>query len=63
MHIICELSFEMYLLAIVKVVCFSGNGKSSDRRKAACSHLHSNVYSFTREDDGCFNCISGVFCD
>ncbi|KAE8077522.1 hypothetical protein FH972_016079 [Carpinus fangiana] len=37
-----------------------GNGKSSDRRKAAGSHLHSNVYSFTREDDGCFNCISGT---
>uniref|UniRef100_A0A2N9HYJ5 Uncharacterized protein n=1 Tax=Fagus sylvatica TaxID=28930 RepID=A0A2N9HYJ5_FAGSY len=36
-----------------------GNGKSSDRRKAAGSHLHSNVYSFAREDDGCFNCISG----
>lgn len=36
-----------------------GNGKSSDRRKAAGSRLHSNVYSFTQEDDGCFNCISG----
>ncbi|KAG2708797.1 hypothetical protein I3843_05G190400 [Carya illinoinensis] len=37
-----------------------GNGKSSDRRNAAGSHLHSNVYSFTREDDGCFNCMSGT---
>ncbi|XP_062147425.1 uncharacterized protein LOC133855672 isoform X2 [Alnus glutinosa] len=38
----------------------SRDAKSSDRRKAAGSHLHSNVYSFTREDDGCFNCISGT---
>ena len=44
----------------MKVVYQSGNGKSSDRRKAAGSRLRSNVYSFTQEDDGCFNCISGV---
>ncbi|KAF5442590.1 hypothetical protein F2P56_035231 [Juglans regia] len=35
------------------------NGKPSNRRKPG-SHLHSNVYSFTREDDDCFNCISGT---
>lgn len=35
-----------------------GNGKSSDRRKSAATHLHSNMYSFARDDDGCFNCIS-----
>ncbi|KAB1205286.1 hypothetical protein CJ030_MR7G012078 [Morella rubra] len=39
-----------------------GNGKSSDRRKAAGSPLHSNMYSFTRENDGCFNFISGNNC-
>lgn len=48
------------LLLTVKVVYYSENGKPSNRRKTAASHLHSNVYSFTREDDDCFNFISGV---
>ncbi|GMI88765.1 hypothetical protein like AT4G27610 [Hibiscus trionum] len=32
---------------------------TSDRSSSGC-HLHSNMYSFTQEDDGCFNCISGA---
>ncbi|PPD68993.1 hypothetical protein GOBAR_DD34127 [Gossypium barbadense] len=32
---------------------------SSNRRPSGC-HLHSNMYSFTQEDDECFNCISSV---
>ncbi|XVE90385.1 hypothetical protein DITRI_Ditri20bG0073400 [Diplodiscus trichospermus] len=35
-----------------------GNG-ASDRRRSSGSRLHSNMYSFIQEDDGCFNCISG----
>ncbi|XP_061998599.1 uncharacterized protein LOC133715919 isoform X1 [Rosa rugosa] len=39
----------------------NGSGKSSDRRMPAGCHMHSNVYSFTQQDDGsCFNCISGT---
>ncbi|KAK9914744.1 hypothetical protein M0R45_038502 [Rubus argutus] len=35
--------------------------KSSDRRMPAGCRMHSNVYSFTQQDDGsCFNCISGT---
>ncbi|XWS65011.1 hypothetical protein CRYUN_Cryun05aG0054200 [Craigia yunnanensis] len=36
-----------------------GNGTSDRRRPSGC-HLHSNMYSFTQEDDGCFNYISGA---
>ncbi|XWS58694.1 hypothetical protein CRYUN_Cryun08bG0056700 [Craigia yunnanensis] len=36
-----------------------GNGISDRRRSSGC-HLHSNMCSFTQEDDGCFNCISGA---
>ncbi|XP_012070266.1 uncharacterized protein LOC105632485 isoform X2 [Jatropha curcas] len=35
------------------------NGKSSERRRTGGCHVHSNMYSFTQDDDGCFNCISG----
>lgn len=39
----------------------SRSGQSSDRRMPAGCHVHSNVYSFTQQDDGnCFNCISGT---
>ncbi|XP_028961342.1 uncharacterized protein LOC126621458 isoform X6 [Malus sylvestris] len=35
------------------------SGKSSDRRKSAGCCVHSNVYSFTQQNDGgCFNCMS-----
>ncbi|KAK9279478.1 hypothetical protein L1049_013157 [Liquidambar formosana] len=37
----------------------NGNGKSTDRRKLGGCRLHSNAYSFTQDEDGCFNCISG----
>ncbi|GLT33915.1 hypothetical protein SLA2020_084680 [Shorea laevis] len=30
-----------------------------ERRSAGC-RLHSNMYSFRQDDDGCFNCISGT---
>ncbi|KAA3468543.1 Intracellular protein transport protein USO1 isoform 2 [Gossypium australe] len=33
---------------------------SSDRRRSSGCRLHSNMYSFTQEDDWCFNCISGA---
>ncbi|CAK9309367.1 unnamed protein product [Citrullus colocynthis] len=39
----------------------TGNVKSSDRRKAAGCHC-SNVYSFTRDDECCFNCMPGTQC-
>ncbi|KAM1055082.1 hypothetical protein ACFX2I_002347 [Malus domestica] len=39
----------------------NGSGKSSDRRKSAGCCVHSNVYSFTQQNDGgCFNCMSGT---
>ncbi|KAJ7982623.1 Intracellular protein transport protein USO1 isoform 2 [Quillaja saponaria] len=40
--------------------CLKGNGKSFERRKSAGCRLHSNVYSFTHDDHGCFSCISGT---
>ncbi|XP_002524051.2 uncharacterized protein LOC8284309 isoform X1 [Ricinus communis] len=36
-----------------------GNEKSSDRRRTGGCHMHSNTFSFTQDDDGCYNCISG----
>ncbi|XVF64545.1 hypothetical protein PTKIN_Ptkin09bG0177300 [Pterospermum kingtungense] len=39
--------------------CLKENG-ASDRRRSSGFHLHLNMYSFTQEDDGCFNCHSGV---
>ncbi|KAE8677343.1 putative tocopherol O-methyltransferase [Hibiscus syriacus] len=36
-----------------------GNGASDRRRSSGC-RLHPNIYSFTEEDDGCFNCMSGA---
>ncbi|KAJ6349563.1 hypothetical protein OIU77_007029 [Salix suchowensis] len=35
-----------------------GNMKSSDRRSPGCN-MHSNMYSFTQDDDGCYNCVAG----
>lgn len=35
------------------------NGKSTERRKLGGCRLHSNAYSFTQDEDGCFNCMSG----
>ncbi|XP_022747463.1 uncharacterized protein LOC111297110 [Durio zibethinus] len=40
-------------------ISLKGNGTSDRRRSSGC-HLHSNMYSFTQEDDDCFNCISGA---
>ncbi|KAE8702332.1 putative tocopherol O-methyltransferase [Hibiscus syriacus] len=37
----------------------TGNGASDRRRSSGC-RLHSNMYSFTEVDDGCFNCMSGA---
>ncbi|KAJ0078987.1 hypothetical protein Patl1_23695 [Pistacia atlantica] len=37
-----------------------GSGKSSGRRRSPSHHLHTNMYSFAQDDDGCFNCISGT---
>ncbi|XP_038888200.1 uncharacterized protein LOC120078072 isoform X2 [Benincasa hispida] len=37
----------------------TGNAKSSDRRKAAGCRC-SNVYSFPRDDERCFNCMPGT---
>ncbi|KAJ6422546.1 hypothetical protein OIU84_027499 [Salix udensis] len=34
------------------------NMKSSDRRSPGCN-MHSNMYSFTQDDDGCYNCVAG----
>ncbi|GMI85437.1 hypothetical protein like AT4G27620 [Hibiscus trionum] len=36
-----------------------GNG-SSDRRRSSSCQLHSNMYLFTEENGGCFNCMSGA---
>ncbi|KAE8733685.1 putative tocopherol O-methyltransferase [Hibiscus syriacus] len=36
-----------------------GNG-ASDRKISSGCCLHSNMYSFTEEDGGCFNCMSGA---
>ncbi|XP_038992610.1 uncharacterized protein LOC120116131 isoform X1 [Hibiscus syriacus] len=36
-----------------------GTGTSDQRSSSGC-RLHSNMYSFTQEDDECFNCISGA---
>ncbi|KAJ4976417.1 hypothetical protein NE237_001523 [Protea cynaroides] len=36
-----------------------GNVKSTDKRRSRACKIHSNVYSFTEDDDGCYNCISG----
>ncbi|KAF5741782.1 hypothetical protein HS088_TW10G00788 [Tripterygium wilfordii] len=36
-----------------------GNGISSDRRGPPGFHLHSNMYSFPHDNDGCFHCVSG----
>ncbi|KAJ6854977.1 hypothetical protein NC651_039829 [Populus alba x Populus x berolinensis] len=36
-----------------------GNVKSSDRRRSPHCNMHSNMYSFTQDDDGCYNCIPG----
>ncbi|KAG6737583.1 hypothetical protein POTOM_059111 [Populus tomentosa] len=36
-----------------------GNVKSSDRRGSPHCNMHSNMYSFTQDDDGCYNCIPG----
>ncbi|KAM1781198.1 hypothetical protein ACFX11_042441 [Malus domestica] len=39
----------------------NGSEKSSAPRKSAGCHVHSNVYSFTQQNDGgCFNCMSGT---
>ncbi|KAJ8762714.1 hypothetical protein K2173_012206 [Erythroxylum novogranatense] len=35
-----------------------GNGLSSDIRSPGC-HIHSNMHSFTQDDNACFNCILG----
>lgn len=37
-----------------------GNVKSSVKRRTRACPLHSNAYSFTQDDDGCYNCISGI---
>lgn len=37
-----------------------GSQKSSDGRRPPGHHLHTNMYSFTQDDNGCFNCISGT---
>ncbi|KAF5739027.1 Intracellular protein transport protein USO1 isoform 3 [Tripterygium wilfordii] len=36
-----------------------GNGISSERRRPHGCHLHSNMYSFPHDNDGCFHCTSG----
>ncbi|XP_043699663.1 uncharacterized protein LOC122650332 [Telopea speciosissima] len=36
-----------------------GNVKSTDKRRSRACKLHSNVYSFTQNEDGCYNYISG----
>ncbi|KAF6146228.1 hypothetical protein GIB67_011700 [Kingdonia uniflora] len=37
-----------------------GNGKFTDRRRSGACTLHSNVYSFTQDEDGCYHCLSGI---
>ncbi|KAA0057382.1 hypothetical protein IC582_010133 [Cucumis melo] len=39
----------------------TGNAKTSERRKAVGCRC-SNVYSFTRDDECCFNCMAGTQC-
>ncbi|XP_043689121.1 uncharacterized protein LOC122640068 isoform X2 [Telopea speciosissima] len=36
-----------------------GNVKSTDKRRSRACKMHSSVYSFTQDEDGCYNCISG----
>ncbi|XP_042506020.1 uncharacterized protein LOC122082484 [Macadamia integrifolia] len=36
-----------------------GNVKSTDKRRSRACKLDSNAYSFTQDEDGCYNCISG----
>ncbi|RVW78646.1 Retrovirus-related Pol polyprotein from transposon TNT 1-94 [Vitis vinifera] len=38
----------------------ASSGKSADRNKSGACRLHSNAYSFTREDNSCFHCVSGM---
>ncbi|XP_042515873.1 uncharacterized protein LOC122090101 isoform X1 [Macadamia integrifolia] len=36
-----------------------GNVKPTDKRRSRACKMHSSVYSFTQDEDGCYNCISG----
>ncbi|KAG9142252.1 hypothetical protein Leryth_007691 [Lithospermum erythrorhizon] len=36
-----------------------GNGKYSERKKSASSHLHHNPYCFAQDVDGYYNCVPG----
>ncbi|CAN1258526.1 hypothetical protein LINPERPRIM_LOCUS9914 [Linum perenne] len=36
------------------------NEKLSDRRRSPGRHMHSNMYSFTQDDDNCFDSASGM---
>ncbi|XP_058085047.1 uncharacterized protein LOC131232668 isoform X2 [Magnolia sinica] len=36
-----------------------GNGRSNTRRRSGACPLHSNIYCFTENEDGCYHCLSG----
>ncbi|XP_077244734.1 uncharacterized protein LOC143884814 isoform X2 [Tasmannia lanceolata] len=37
-----------------------GNGISASKRRSGGCPLHSNVYCFTQDEDGCYHCLSGI---
>ncbi|KAK1548753.1 hypothetical protein Q3G72_007233 [Acer saccharum] len=37
-----------------------GNVKHSERRRSPGLHMHTNMYPFAQDDDGCFNCVAGT---
>ncbi|PKI79406.1 hypothetical protein CRG98_000221 [Punica granatum] len=41
----------------VSIISPRGNGKP---RKQTGPHLHSSMYSYLQEEDGCFNCVPGI---
>ncbi|XP_077238295.1 uncharacterized protein LOC143879684 [Tasmannia lanceolata] len=37
-----------------------GNVNSTYKRRSGACPLHSNVYCFTQDEDGCYHCLSGI---
>ncbi|KAK3023160.1 hypothetical protein RJ639_043588 [Escallonia herrerae] len=50
----------LLLLLTFRVVDFAGVRKSTSRKNSGDCHLHTDVYCFTQDENGCFNCLSGT---
>lgn len=50
----------MKFCSLVKLPLKPGNAKFSDRRRSQGHHFNTNMYPFTQDDDGCFNCVAGM---